>query len=310
MKAGIKVFAPATVSNLGCGFDILGVALDKPGDEVIVRFSDEPGLRITRITGARGKISSDITKNTAGVAAWHLLKHLGEEGRGIELELHKKMPIGSGLGSSAASAVAAVVAVNEILRRPLSRRELLPFAMEGERSADGAWHADNVAPSLLGGIILIRDNPSLDIVRIPAPRGLYFAMVKPDITILTSESRAVLKKPLSLEQLITQTGNIAGLVTGFFNSDLELIHRSLEDAVIEPQRAHLIPAFYEVKDAALHSGALGCSISGAGPSVFALCANSIDAEKAAEAMTQVYKTKKINCASFISPINLNGAEIK
>jgi homoserine kinase len=310
MKAGVKVFAPATVSNLACGFDIIGIALEKPGDEVIARFSDKPGLRITKVTGAKGKIPTDIRKNTAGVAVQKYLEHLGEANRGIELEVHKKMPVGSGLGSSAASAVAAVVAANELMRRPLTRRELLPFAMEGERSADGAWHADNIAPCLLGGIILIRDNPSLDVQRIPAPKGLYFAMVKPHIQILTAESRAVLRKPLTLDQLITQTGNIAGLVTGFFNSDLELISRSLNDVVVEPQRAHLIPHFSGVKEAALEAGALGCSISGAGPSIFALCANSLEAENAAAAMASVYHNEKIGCDHFISPINLNGAELQ
>jgi homoserine kinase len=310
MNAGIKVFAPATVSNLACGFDILGVALEKIGDEVIARLTEEPGLRITRIKGAPGKISKDPEKNTAGVATMALLKHLGEEKRGVELEIYKKMPVGSGLGSSAASAVAAVVAVNEILRRPLSRRELLPFAMLGEQSADGAWHADNVAPSLLGGIILIRDNHSLDIQRIPAPKGLYFAIVKPDISVLTADARAVLQQALSLEQLVIQTGNISALIAGFYNADFDLISRSLKDVVIEPQRAHLIPYFYEVKEAALKNGVLGCSISGAGPSIFALCRNSIEAEKTAEVMSMIYKARQIKTLSFTSPINLEGAEIR
>lgn len=310
MAAGIKVFAPATVSNLACGFDIIGLALERPGDEVIAHFSREPGLRITKVTGAEGKIPTDINKNTAGVAVARYLEHLGESRRGVELEVYKKMPIGSGLGSSAASAVAAVVAVNELFRRPLSRRELLPFAMEGERSADGAWHADNIAPCLLGGIILIRDNPSLDVHRIPAPKGLYLALVKPHIQILTAESRAVLKKPVSLDQLITQTGNIAGLVTGLFNSDFELIRRSLQDVVVEPQRAHLIPHFSEVKEAALEAGAMGCSISGAGPSVFALCANSLEAENSAAAMASIYHKHQIGCDHFTSSINMNGAEVQ
>ena len=172
MKSGIKVFAPASVANVACGFDILGFALEKPGDEIIVRFSDTPKLKITKITGLKGlKLPYEVEKNTAGFAAQRLLDHLGESNRGIEMEIHKKMPFGSGLGSSAASAVAGAMAINELLRRPLSKRELLPFAVLGEQVADNAYHADNVAPSLLGGMIFIRDNLTLDVHRIPIPRG-------------------------------------------------------------------------------------------------------------------------------------------
>ena len=305
MNTGVKVFAPASIANIACGYDILGLALDNPGDEVIARFSNKPGLRINKITG--GKLPYDVQKNTAGFAALKLLEHLEETERGIELDIHKKMPFGSGLGSSAASAVAGVMAVNELLKRPLTKRELLPFAVEGEQIADGAYHADNVAPSLLGGLILIRDNATLDVHRLPAIKGLSIVVIHPHIEILTKDSRAILSNQISLKQMIQQTGSVGGLVTAMYNSDLGLLQRSLKDVVIEPQRAKLIPGFYDVKDAALKAGALGCSISGAGPSIFAICSNSFVAENAGIAMSKVFRDLKIESKIFYSNINQEGA---
>ncbi|MEM9990176.1 MAG: homoserine kinase [Bacteroidota bacterium] len=308
MNAGIKVFAPATVANVACGFDILGFAIDKPGDEVIVRFSDKPGLRITTITGTRGKkLPYAVEKNTAGFAAMRFLEYIGETGRGIEMEIHKKMPFGSGLGSSAASAVAGVMAVNELLRRPLEKRQLLRFAVEGEQIADGAFHADNVAPSLIGGIILIRDNPTLDVHRLAVPKGLSAVVIHPKVEILTKDARNILSDTTSLKQHIQQSGNLAGLMVGLYHSDLGLIRRSLEDVIIEPQRSKLIPHFQAVKDAALAEDALGCSISGAGPSIFALCANTLIAENVGAAMQKVFQDNKIESSLFISGINQQGA---
>lgn len=308
MNAGIKVFAPATVANVACGFDILGFAIDKPGDEVIVRFSDTPGLRITSITGTKGKkLPYELEKNTAGYAAMRFLQHIGESERGIEMEIHKKMPFGSGLGSSAASAVAGVMGVNELLRRPLTKRELLRFAVEGEQIADGAFHADNVAPSLIGGIILIRDNPTLDVHRLAVPKGLCAAVIHPKVEILTKDARNILSKETTLKQHIQQSGNLAGLMVGLYHSNFDLISRSLQDVIIEPQRAKLIPYFYDVKQAALEQEALGCSISGAGPSIFALCANTFIAENVGEAMQKVFSDNKIDSELFISGINQNGA---
>lgn len=307
MKAGIKVFAPATVANVAVGFDILGFALERPGDELIARFSDAPGLRITKITGDHGKLPYDVEKNTAGFAALRLLEHLGESGIGIELEIHKKMPFGSGLGSSAASAAAAVVAVNELFKNPLEKRELLPFAVLGEQVADGAYHADNVAPSLIGGMVLIRNNQELDVHRLYTPQGLFATVVYPHVEILTKDARGVLSPTVTLQQSIEQSGNLAGLIVGLFTSDLELIRRSLKDVIIEPQRARLIPRFYEVKEAALEAGALGCSISGAGPSIFALSANAAIAEEVGEAMRRVFADAGIPNDLFVSPINQEGA---
>ena len=306
-SAGIKVFAPATVSNLACGFDILGLALDAPGDEIIAHFVDEPGCHIASLQGDRGKLPRDPKANTATVAGQALLDHLDYREQGIAFQITKKMPFASGLGSSAASAVAGVMAVNELLRRPLEKRELLPFAMAGEQIASQAWHADNVAPCLLGGIILIRDNQTLDVHRLPTLRGLYVAVLHPHLEIPTAESRAALSGSVQLPQLITQTGNLGGFIQGLYQSDLELIGRSLQDVVIEPQRSGLIPHFAAVQEAALNAEALGCSISGAGPSIFALCANSLIAENVATAMESIYRAEGLPATSYISGINLEGA---
>ncbi len=307
---GIKVFAPASIGNAAVGFDIMGICIERPGDEVIARKSTTPGLRITAITGAHGKLPYEIEKNTAGVAALRLLEHLGETGQGIELEIHKKMPSGSGLGSSAASAAAAVLAVSELLRTGLSKRELLPFACLGEQVASNSFHADNVAPSLLGGIILIRDNQTLDVHRLHVPKGLCVAVVYPHIELLTKDARAILRPDITLQQHTVQSANLAGFIIGMYNADIGLIGRSLRDDVIEPQRAALIPGFYDVKQAALDvEGVLGCSISGAGPSVFALCTNNLAAEHAGAAMQRAFAERHIPSDAYVSLINQEGAVV-
>ena len=306
-KAAVRVFAPASVANIAVGYDILGFALNGPGDEIVAGFSEAPGLEIVRITGDEGKLPYLPEKNTAGLAALKLLEYLNYKDRGIYLEIHKKMPFGSGLGSSAASAAGAVMAVNELLGSPLTKRALLPFAVLGEQVADGAYHADNVAPSLLGGIILIRSNATLDVHALPVPENLYAAVVYPQVEILTREARSILSPEVPLEKLIEQSGNLAGFLIGLYQADYALISRSLNDVVIEPQRARLIPHFQEVKKAALNTGALGCSISGAGPSIFALCDDPSIAQKAGDEMAEVFKRHKIQQQVFISKINLDGA---
>lgn len=306
-KTGIKVFAPASVANVACGFDVLGFAIDKPGDEIIVRHTDTKGLKISKITG--GKLPYEVEKNTAGYAALKLLEHLGESEMGIEMEIHKKMPFGSGLGSSAASAAGAVFAINALLRNPLEKRELLQFAVLGESIASGAIHADNVAPSLLGGMTLVRDSETLDVHRIFTPKGLYATVIYPKVEVLTKEARAILKPEVPLKSMVKQSANLGAFVLGMFNSDFDLIKRSLQDVIIEPQRAQLIPHFFDVKNAALTEGVLGCSISGSGPSIFALSQNSLVAEKAGEAMKKVYEKAKIECELYISPINLEGTSL-
>lgn len=306
---GIKAFAPATVGNIGIGFDILGLALERPGDEVIARKSDTPGLRITKITGAGGKLPYEPEKNTAGVAALRLLEHLGETGRGIELEIHKKMPLNSGLGSSAASAAAATLALSELLRTGMSKRELLPFAWAGERVASGGPQGDNVVPSLLGGIVLVRDNATLDVHRLHVPRGLSVVVVHPKMELPTREARAILDPNVPMEKHTRQSANLAAFVLALFNGDIALLGRSLQDEIVEPQRAAMIPGFYEVKAAAMAEGALGCSISGAGPSVFALCSNSLVAENASLAMQRAFAQHRLESQIIISAVNQEGAVI-
>ncbi|HRD08545.1 MAG TPA: homoserine kinase [Saprospiraceae bacterium] len=307
MSGSIKVFAPASVANVAVGFDILGFALEKPGDEIIVRPGTEPGLKITTITGAKNKLPLDLMQNTAGYAAFRLLQHLGEEKRPIQMEIHKKMPFGSGLGSSAASAVGGVFAVNEYLKTGLTKTEILRFAVEGEQIADGAFHADNVAPSLLGGLVLIRDNESLDFKKIHVPPGLFVVVIYPHITVLTRDSRAVLSPTVELSTAIRQNGNLAGFIAAMYTADFGLMKRSLQDLIIEPQRASLIPGFYEIKEMALQTGCLGFSISGAGPSMFALCDNSHLAEEIGQKAATLLAAKKIKSDVFLSKINLEGA---
>jgi homoserine kinase len=309
MNQEVRVFAPATVANVAVGFDILGFAIDGPGDEIIARHSNDSGVIITCITGDGGKLPLEAEKNTAGFAAIRLLEQLGKTELGVELEIHKKMPFGSGLGSSAASAAAGVMAINALLGMPVPKIESLHCAVLGEQIADGAYHADNVAPSLLGGVILIRANEGLDVHSLPIPDELHAAVVYPHVSILTKDARDVLSPTTTLPQCIQQTGNLGGLVVGLYESDYELIGRSLQDVIIEPQRAQLIPGFSTVKSAALEAGALGCSISGAGPSVFALCKGIKNAQSAGAAMQQAFLTQDIPCDLFVSPINKEGAKI-
>lgn len=307
----VRVFAPATVANVAVGYDILGFAIDRPGDEIVARFNpDIEGLRITSITGTGDKkLPYEVLENTAGVAAYTLLKHLGEEARGIELEVHKRMPFGSGLGSSAASAAGAVVAVNELLGAPLSREALLYFAVLGEEVADGSFHADNVAPSLVGGITLIRSNKSLDIHHLPVPQNLQVAVVHPNIEILTRDARAVLSDTVSLAKTVDQTGSIASFIISLYTDDLPLLGRSLQDHIVEPQRKQLITGFDDVKAAAMERGALGCSISGAGPSVFALCDSGYLAQAAGQGMQEAFAAHGIESQLYVSPINQRGVVV-
>ena len=306
-KPGIKVFAPASVANVAVGFDVLGFALEAPGDEIIVREGKQPGLMISEIQGAGGKLPYDIMKNTAGYAAHRLLQFVGETDRPLEMEIHKKMPFGSGLGSSAASAAAGVFAVNEFLKTGLTKYEILRFAVEGEQIADGAFHADNVAPALLGGMIMIRDNETLDIKKLHIPSGLFVSVIYPHIEILTKESRGILKQEVSFKDVIRQQGNLGAFVAAMYTSDFGMIGRSLQDLLVEPQRAHLIPHFFAMKEQAMNAGALGFSISGAGPSMFALSDNSGIAEKINEQANLLYQKNKVPVTTYLSKINHEGA---
>ncbi|MGX5857802.1 homoserine kinase [Dyadobacter jiangsuensis] len=305
----VKAFAPATVANVSCGFDIFGFAIQEPGDTVELYKRDEPGIVITDITGDEGRLPRQAEKNSVTVVMLALLKHLGIKDLGCEVVLRKNMPLGSGMGSSAASAVAGVVAMNELLGNPLSRKELLPFAMEGERIASGSAHADNVGPSLLGGFVVIRSYNPLDIFTIPVPDDLYCTLVHPDIEINTKDARFILRNEVSLKNTIAQMGNVAGLVAGLMKADYDLISRSMVDVIIEPVRSILIPEFRDVKQAAISNGALGCSISGAGPSMFALSRGIENAKNAGKAMQERFASAGIESAVHVSGINQGGAVV-
>ncbi|RVU26465.1 homoserine kinase [Sandaracinomonas limnophila] len=302
----VRVYAPATVANVACGFDIFGFAVDRPGDEVVLTKKDTPGIIISEITGDEGRLPLEVHKNTAGIAIQKYLEHIGRTDQGFTMALHKDMPLGSGLGSSAASAVAGVFAANELMGKPLSQKELLPFAMEGERVACGSAHADNVGPSLLGGFVIIRSYNPLDIIEIKVPEDLFATIVHPQVEVNTKDARSILEREIPLSKTIEQMGNVAGLTAGLLLSDYELISRSLEDVIIEPIRSILIPQFKEVKSAAMAAGALGCSISGSGPSLFALSRGLETAEKVAVAMTGAFKDAEIESEAYVSGINQRG----
>ncbi len=303
MNNEIKIFCPATIANISCGFDVLGVALDSVGDEMVLRKTKEKGIRITKIEGQDLPLETD--KNVAGASGLAFLDACSYDG-GFEIEIYKNIKAGSGIGSSAASSAGAVWAMNELLNKPFSIHELVPFAMQGERLASGVAHADNVAPALFGGFTLVRSYDPLDVIPIPSPDALYATVIHPQIEIKTSDSRKILKTNISLENGIKQWGNVGGLVAGLFKNDYDLIGRSLEDHIIEPIRSILIPGFDDVKSAAINTGALGCGISGSGPSIFAFSKGENIAKKVAQAMKEVYENIEVDYEIHISKINTEG----
>ncbi|MGB7393068.1 MAG: homoserine kinase [Pricia sp.] len=309
MNNEIKIFCPATIANISCGFDVLGVALDSVGDEMLIRKVSKKGIRITALTGQ--DLPKETHLNVAGVAALALLAECdGQHGvtfdGGFEIEIYKKIKAGSGIGSSAASSTGAVWAMNELLDRPFSRLQLVKFAMEGERLASGVAHADNVAPALFGGFTLVRSYEPLDIVPIPSPSQLWTTVVHPQIEVRTSDSRKILKTNITLADGIKQWGNVGGLVAGLFTEDYDLIGRSLIDHIVEPIRSILIPGFEKVKSSALEAGALGCGISGSGPSIFAFSKGEESAKNVAMAMRKVYQKIGIDYDVHVSKVNVDG----
>lgn len=307
-KKKIRVFAPATVANLACGFDVMGLAIHEPGDEVTITLNDTGVLRILKISGDQGKLTLDPKKNTVTVSILNMLKHLGET-VGADISLRKKMPLGSGLGSSAASSVAGVFAMNELLGRPFSKKDLVPFAMEGERIACGSAHADNVAPCMLGGIILIRSYDPLELISLPVPKDLYLVVIHPQVELMTRDARAVLPKKIDLKTGIKQWANTAALVSGLYSSDYALIGRSVVDYIAEPARAGLLPHFSELKELLSSSGALACSISGSGPSVFAMCEKEKNALAIKSIMKKFYSGKNIGSETYVSKVNTYGVRV-
>ena len=310
----IAAFAPATVSNVGCGFDVLGFALDTPGDIVVAEaLTGTSGVEIARIEGDGGRLSREIARNTAGAAVDALLTRLGAA-RAIRLTIHKGIPLASGVGSSGASAVAALVAANELLGRPAPLDVLFDCAMQAEIAGCGAAHPDNVAPSLYGGFVLARarafDDGRSDVIRLPVPSGLSCAVLHPHLEVATGPARALLGDSVPLAAAVRQWGNVGGLVAGLFLNDLPLIARTLEDHVAEPKRAHLVPGFDAVKRAARAAGALGCSLSGSGPALFALCASFERAELVGEAMRAAFASvSNVGTDLWISPVGRQGARI-
>lgn len=308
-KQEVKVFAPATVANVIVGYDILGFALDKPGDEVIMRRKNKPGVEIVNIQGDDGLLPWDAEKNTVSASVQNYLQLVGQPDLGVEIELFKQMPIGSGLGSSAASTVAGLYGINQLLGEKLSQRELLPLALKGEELACGYPHADNVAPSLLGGFTLVRSYEPLDVIHLPVPDELHCAVVFPHVDVPTRAAREMIRKNVMLKDAVKQWGNIAGLVSGLFMNDYDLISRSMEDVLIEPTRAILIPEFYEMRKIALDAGALSFGISGSGPSVFSFTRSPQLAAQIAEAIKSHLSKSDIDCNTYVSAINQQGPKL-
>lgn len=302
----VKVFAPATVANVSCGFDVLGFCLDQVGDEIIVHKSSQPGIRITKIEGQNLPLATQ--ENVAGVAAEALIEKYPTD-LGFEIEIYKGIKAGSGIGSSAASAAGAVFGINTLLGEPFSRNQLIEFAMKGEELASGAAHADNVSPALLGGFTLVRCGQSPDIISLPSPEELYATIIHPKIELRTADARSVLKKTISLEKGIQQWGNLGALVSALYTNDYDLISRSLVDVIIEPERSVLIPHFNEMKKAALSAGALGSGISGSGPSIFTLSKGQATAEKVQQALVDTFSPLGIEFDTFVSKINPKGVQI-
>jgi len=304
----VRAYAPATVANASSGFDVLGFALEEPGDIVICKMSDRPGIRIAPMTGAFSSLPNDPELNTAGVAVQALL-NTHKLSLDMELEIQKGVPIVGGMGSSASSAVAAVVAVNELFNLKLAARELLPFVLESERVATGVPHADNAAPSLLGGFTLIHSLDPLDIISLATPASFACALVHPHMQIKTRDAREILPQSIPMATATKQMGHIAGFVAGLYQEDLDLIRRSLVDELAEPYRGRLIPGYAQVKAAALEQGALGCGISGSGPSMFALCPTADIVQKAGRAMEQAFLRVNLKSDLYISAISQQGARI-
>lgn len=302
----IKIFAPATVANVSCGFDVLGFALDTVGDVMHIRQADKKGITITKIEGAN--LPLDTKKNVIGAAGYALLNALDSQ-QGFEVEIYKKIKPGSGIGSSAASGAGMVFALNKLLGSPFSKKELVSFAMEGERLACGAAIADNVSAALYGGFTLVRSYNPLDIVSLPTPSELYATVIHPQIEVKTETARQILNEMVPLTDAVKQWGNVAGLISGLYTEDYDLISRSLHDYIVEPLRATLIPHFDVVKKSALKAGALGCGIAGSGPSIFALSKGIEKAQAVADAMQKVYQKTGIAFNIYVSKINTQGIKI-
>ena len=306
-RQSATAFAPASVGNVAVGFDVLGHSFQAIGDRVTATRVREPGVRINRITGVAVDLPLEAEKNTAGMAVLSMVRDLKLD-FGIELAIEKGIPLGSGLGGSASSAVAGVVAANALLPVSLSQLQLLKFAMKGEEVASGSVHVDNIAPSLFGGLVLTVGIDHPNVKQIPVPPTVRCVLVHPHMMLSTKAARAILNRSIDLSNVIWQSAHLAGFLTGCFTGDLQLIRESLEDVIIEPQRKVLIPGFQAVKDGAMSNRALGCSISGAGPTIFAWCEEQ-DAQRVRDAMVAGFATANMPCDAWISTLESSGARI-
>ena len=300
-------FAPASVGNVAIGFDILGFCVDALGDKVTVTRREQPGVIIRAVRGVAGDLPLEPEKNTAGRALLALYETL-KPPFGFEMEIEKGIPLGSGLGGSAASAVGAVVAANALLPQPCTKLELLKFAMQGEAVASGSLHVDNIAPSLFGGLVLTVGIDHPRVKQIPVPKGVRAVILHPHMFLSTKQARAILKRTVEMSDFVWQTANLAGFISGCYTNDLDMIHASLDDVVIEPQRQALIPGFQEVRNASMAAGALGCSISGAGPTMFAWAIES-HAPAVRDAMKAEFAKRNIEVDDWIVDINDSGARV-
>ncbi|MDA9343669.1 homoserine kinase [Algibacter sp.] len=302
----IKIFSPATVANVSCGFDVLGFCLDSVGDDMVIRKTEKKGIYITKIQGFDLPYEAEL--NVAGVAALAMYDAIDVD-FGFEIEIYKNIKPGSGIGSSAASAVGSVFGMNELLGRPFNKTQLTGFAIKGEALASKCEHADNLAPALFGGFTLVKSISPLRILEIPSPDDLYATIIHPQIEIKTSESRAILPKEIALSDAITQWANFGSLIHALHTSDYNLIKESLHDVVVEPHRSKLIPHFNEVKKAAITAGALGCGISGSGPSIFTLSNSLETANNVKDAIKNMYSKTGIAFEIHVSKINTEGIKI-
>ncbi len=300
---GVRLFAPASIANISCGFDVLGLCLENIGDYMEIRRSEKAGIHITSIKGQ--DLPLEAKKNVAGVAGLALLEAHNPQ-LGFEISIEKNIKPGSGIGSSAASAAGTVAGINYLLGSPYTQEQLIPFAMEGERLACGSAHADNVAPALMGGFTLVRDTNQLDVCALPTPLELTATVIHPKIEVKTADARAVLKKRVTLQTAIQQWANVGALVSSLYEEDYELLSRSLVDEIVEPIRSILIPHFSKLKKACSDAGALGSGISGSGPSVFALSKGMTTANKVANAMHEVYAKTDIPYDIYVSPVKSTG----
>jgi len=312
MSDSASAFAPASIGNVGVGFDMLGLALSGAGDRVIARRTEGGRVSVAEVRGLDGEIhpylSTNADENTASIAAQALWDAHGDES-GVELKVHKGVPLQSGMGSSAASAVAAVVAVNALLETPLDISALLPYALEGEKFASGGMHTDNVAPSLFGGLIFSPEVLLPEIIRLPTPKGVSVVLMHPDLQVNTAQARRVLPKSITMKLWLQQQGLLGGFIHACASGDIDLIGRTLRDVVIEPHRKGNVTCFDEVVAAAYKAGALGCTLSGSGPSIFALCKEN-DARNIASAMEQACRGMGIGCQSWVSPMTAPGAHVE